>query len=245
MKQKADEFSFYPLTLTLHESHPAYGLHPDVRDRLTNGFDYRSKELKRRFSKQSLVRLATHSIIVAGSKSKPFVVSGWAVFHLLQAYNIDDEIVCRADWSVTGSRLREICYQDFFIQPQIDRNDEISQRIRAILMDKSMSDDLLKDMLFIDAATPESFYSLPAHKQNRLQKSIESETAEVRKIISEVERPLGSKVPNENKGPLQGSDQGDDSLSETKELLLRKEKEQVSEEKSENPSWRNLFGSSK
>ena len=226
MKSKPEYVSVLPSSLILHKLHPAYSLHPDVRDRLTNGFNDNGKKSSRRFSKQSLIHLAEHKVTVTGSVKKPLVVSGWSVLHLLQAYQIDEEVLCLAKWGISNSKVCDICYQDFFIEPQVERMDENAQRVRAILMSQYMDDDNLKEMLFVDSSKPKVFYSLPTHKGKRLENSLQTEPFAVKTLVLEANRPLGAKVLSDCE-----SDSGS-SMPELKELTPTEGVNKESEEKS-------------
>jgi len=192
MKPQNESCSVSPLDMVLHELHPAHSLHPDVRDRLANVYN-KPDRVKRKFSKQNLIQMAEQLIIVSGSKRRPFVVSGWSLLHALQVYQVEEQITCVAKWSLQKSKIRELCYLDFFIRPQLEQHDEIPQRIRAILMDKYIDDYELSELLSSDAKEPKTFFDLPIHKGNRLEKSLQLEPNAVQNLIAEAKRPLGIK----------------------------------------------------
>jgi len=192
MKRQADYFIIYPYELILHELHPAYGLPPEVRTRLTNGYG-NIEQSARKFSKRSLVNLAERRIIVAGSKRSPSVISGWSILHLLQMYQVEERITCAAEWKLPKSKVRELCYLDFFLEQQIERNDEIAQRIRAILMQEYLVDYELTELVSVDSKEPKAFFNLAVHKQNRLQKALQNEAEPVQNLIAEAYKPLGIK----------------------------------------------------
>jgi len=244
MKQQNETFTSSPLSLVLHELHPAYDLHPDIRNRLTNTFNQSDQEAMRKFSKRSLIQMAEQHIIVTGSKRAPSVISGWGLLHSLQMYQIEDPITCVAKWRLPESKIRELCHLDFFIRPQIERYDEIAQRIRAIIMDRHIGDHELKELLSIDAAAPKYFYDLPVHKGNRLEKSLQPESGAVRNLVSGAPRPLGTKEPQTSN--VKTTKAEDPSHVDGKESAAIKGAESIKQEKigaDTSPAWDDLFGS--
>lgn len=198
MPQK-NELILLPTTdFILHELHPAHGLHPDIRERLINVFV--GDDSKRRFTTQTLIRCTElRPITVSGTPKKPTVIAGWDLLYALQLYNVEDPVTCIARWGLSDSKIRAITYLDFFFEPQIDRYDEITQRIRAIVMNQKGDDVELKELLATDVRFPRDFFNLPIHKRQSLQKRIVDEPNAVRELISDTKRPLGSKELNSTK----------------------------------------------
>jgi|GEM_PF-4206125 len=188
---KIELLSISPSSLILHELHPAYDLHMDIRNRLSNGF---LKNKGKRFSRQTILQMVElRPLIVTGTQKAMTVISGWNIFHILQLYNIDEHIPCIFKKGVSESNIKRIAYQDFYFMPQTDQFDEVSQRVRAILMSQIIDDPELKDLLFIDSLNPKDFFNLPTHKGNRLQKSIQEEPGSVKDLITSTSMPLGAK----------------------------------------------------
>ncbi|MDT8376067.1 MAG: hypothetical protein RQ867_04920 [Mariprofundaceae bacterium] len=188
-----DELLMLPRTsLVLHELHPASELHPDILSRLLNV--YLDTDGSRQFSRQTLVQITKdHPLIVTGSRKSPKVISGWNRLHALRLYNIDEPITCIARWRLSHSKIKETAFFDFFFNPQLEKFDDIAQRIRAISMHQKLGDDDLIDHVANDKSELTDFFNLRGRKGNTLQKDLTKEGTPIRAFIMAANKPLGAK----------------------------------------------------
>jgi len=173
-----------PQAITLHDKHPAAGLHPDVANRLIR------LDADAELSAQELVEMSMLTpLVVVNIANQWRLVAGWHLWMLLRTSCVTDAVTCISYPKLSDAQIERMGMLDLLTTSRIAACDEIAMRLRATMDYRAQSNRSHVSRRQLHRI--KNKYALPTHKQGVLDRMLQQEREAVWSVIAETPAPLG------------------------------------------------------